>query len=47
MLQEPGGATVVGPLIVGLDKPVQIVSLGATDTDLVRMAALASHNIGG
>jgi malate dehydrogenase (oxaloacetate-decarboxylating)(NADP+) len=42
MLQELGGATVVGPLIVGLDKPVQIVSLGATDTDLVRMAAVAA-----
>ena len=47
MLQELGGATVVGPLIVGLDKPVQIVSLGATDTDLVRMAALAAYNLGG
>ncbi|MBV9076926.1 MAG: NADP-dependent malic enzyme [Methylobacteriaceae bacterium] len=47
MLQELGGATVVGPLIVGLDKPVQIVSLGATDSDLVRMAALAGFNIGG
>ena len=47
MLQELGGATVVGPLVVGLDKSVQIVSLGATDTDLVRMAALAGYNIGG
>ncbi len=28
MLQELGGAMVLGPLIVGLDKPVQIVSLG-------------------
>ena len=47
MLQELGGATVVGPLIVGLDKPVQIVSLGATDTDLIRMAALAGFGAGG
>ncbi|MDB5591171.1 NADP-dependent malic enzyme [Enterovirga sp.] len=47
MLQELGGATVIGPLMVGLDKPVQIVSLGATDSDLVRMAALASYQIGG
>jgi malate dehydrogenase (oxaloacetate-decarboxylating)(NADP+) len=47
MLQELGGSTVIGPLIVGLDKPVQIVSLGATDTDIVRMAALAGSNIGG
>ncbi|WP_133773998.1 NADP-dependent malic enzyme [Enterovirga rhinocerotis] len=47
MLQELGGATVVGPLLVGLDKPVQIVSLGATDADIVRMAALAGYGLGG
>ena len=47
MLQELGGATVIGPLIVGLDKPVQIVSLGSTDADIVNMAALAGFNIGG
>jgi malate dehydrogenase (oxaloacetate-decarboxylating)(NADP+) len=47
MLEALGGATVLGPLIVGLDKPVQIVSLGSTDADLVNMAALAGFNIGG
>jgi malate dehydrogenase (oxaloacetate-decarboxylating)(NADP+) len=47
MLQELGGAMVLGPLIIGLDKPVQIVSLGATDADIVNMAALAAFNIGG
>ena len=47
MLQELGGATVVGPLLVGLDKPVQIVPLGATDSDIVRMAALAGFGLGG
>ncbi|HEY8581011.1 MAG TPA: NADP-dependent malic enzyme [Beijerinckiaceae bacterium] len=47
MLQEMGGATVIGPLIVGLDRPVQIVPLGAKDTDIVNMAALAAFNIGG
>ena len=47
MLQELGGSTVIGPLIVGLDKPVQIVPLGAKDADLVNMAALAAFNIGG
>ncbi|MDQ4136368.1 MAG: phosphate acyltransferase, partial [Pseudomonadota bacterium] len=47
LLQELGGAMVLGPLIVGLDRPVQIVSLGATDADLVNMAALAAFNIGG
>jgi malate dehydrogenase (oxaloacetate-decarboxylating)(NADP+) len=47
MLQELGGATVIGPLLVGLDKPVQIVNLSAKDTDLVNMAALAAYNVGG
>jgi malate dehydrogenase (oxaloacetate-decarboxylating)(NADP+) len=47
LLQELGGAMVIGPLLVGLDKPVQIVSLGATDTDLVNMAVLAGFNVGG
>ncbi len=47
MLQELGGATVIGPLIVGLEKPEQIVSLGAKDSDIVNMAAMASFNIGG
>ena len=47
MLQELGGATVIGPLIVGLEKPVQIVSLGAKDSDIVNMAAMAGFNIGG
>jgi malate dehydrogenase (oxaloacetate-decarboxylating)(NADP+) len=47
MLQELGGATVIGPLLVGLDRPVQIVPLGAKDSDLVNMAALAAFNISG
>ena len=47
MVQELGGATVMGPLIVGLDKPVQIVPLGAKDSDIVNCAILAAFNIGG
>jgi len=38
---------VIGPLLVGLDKPVQIVSLGARDSDIVNMAGLAAFNISG
>jgi malate dehydrogenase (oxaloacetate-decarboxylating)(NADP+) len=45
ILQEMGGVTVMGPLLVGLSKSVQIASLGATDTDLVNLAALASYNV--
>ncbi len=47
MLQELGGSTIIGPLLVGLDKSVQIVPLGAQDTDLVNMAALAAYNVSG
>jgi malate dehydrogenase (oxaloacetate-decarboxylating)(NADP+) len=47
MLQELGGGTVIGPLIVGLDKPVQFISMSAKDSEIVNMAALAAFNIGG
>jgi malate dehydrogenase (oxaloacetate-decarboxylating)(NADP+) len=47
LLQELGGATVIGPLLVGLDKPVQIVQLSAKDSQLVNMAALAAFNVNG
>jgi malate dehydrogenase (oxaloacetate-decarboxylating)(NADP+) len=47
LLQELGGATVIGPLLVGLDRPVQIVQLGAQDSQLVNMAALAAFNVSG
>jgi malate dehydrogenase (oxaloacetate-decarboxylating)(NADP+) len=47
LLQELGGATVIGPILVGLDRPVQIVQLGAKDSNLVNMAALAAFNVSG
>ncbi|MEQ1941673.1 NADP-dependent malic enzyme [Mesorhizobium sp. VNQ89] len=46
MLQELGGSTVIGPLIVGLNKPVQIVSMSAKDSDIVNMAAIAAYAAG-
>jgi malate dehydrogenase (oxaloacetate-decarboxylating)(NADP+) len=47
MLQELGGSTVLGPLLVGLSRPVQIATLGCTDTTLVNLAALAAYDING
>ncbi len=47
LLQEMGGATVIGPLLVGLDRSVQIVPLSAKDSDLVNMAAIAAYNVSG
>jgi malate dehydrogenase (oxaloacetate-decarboxylating)(NADP+) len=47
LLKELGGANVIGPMLVGLDRSVQIVPLAANDTQLVNMAALAAYNVGG
>jgi malate dehydrogenase (oxaloacetate-decarboxylating)(NADP+) len=47
MLKELGGSTVLGPLLVGFDRPVQILPISARDSDIVNMAALAAYNISG
>jgi malate dehydrogenase (oxaloacetate-decarboxylating)(NADP+) len=47
MLQELGGSTVLGPLLVGFDRAVQILPISARDADIVNMAALAAYNISG
>ena len=46
MLKELGGATIIGPIIVGLSHSVQICTFGATDADVVNMAALAAYGAG-
>ena len=43
LMQRLGGVTVIGPVIDGLQKPVQIVQMGATVSDLVNHAALAAY----
>jgi malate dehydrogenase (oxaloacetate-decarboxylating)(NADP+) len=45
MLQQLGGVTVIGPLLTGLSKPVQIASMSATANDIVNLAAIASFDI--
>jgi len=44
LLGELGGGTVIGPMLMGLSKPAQIVPMGATVSDMVNMAALAAHD---
>jgi malate dehydrogenase (oxaloacetate-decarboxylating)(NADP+) len=44
LLPQLGGGTVVGPLLLGLSYPVQIVNMGATVSDLVNLAALSAHD---
>ena len=44
LLNKMAGGQMIGPLLIGLDKPVQIVSMGSTVGDLVTAAALAAHD---
>ncbi|MGZ3342699.1 MAG: NADP-dependent malic enzyme, partial [Reyranella sp.] len=43
LMQRLGGVTVIGPVIDGLRKPMQIVQMGSTVSDLVNHAALAAY----
>jgi len=43
MMQSLGAGTMIGPLLLGLEQPAQIVGLGATVNDLVNAAALAAY----
>ncbi|WP_086463796.1 NADP-dependent malic enzyme [Oceanibaculum nanhaiense] len=44
LMQELSGASVIGPLLIGLEKPAQIVQMGANVSDIVNAAALAAHD---
>ncbi len=44
LLHELGGGTVIGPILMGMSKPAQIVPMGATVSDMVNMAAMAAHD---
>ena len=42
MMQELADATVIGPILSGVDKPIQICSTGSTVNDILNMALLAA-----
>jgi len=44
LVQSARMGTVIGPILLGLSKPAQIVSLGASVNDLVIAAAIAAHD---
>ena len=44
LLQQIGGGSVLGPMMLGVEKPVQIVQIGATAQDLLTAAAMAAHD---
>lgn len=43
LLENIGGVNLIGPILDGLDKPVQIVRLGSTVSDIVTSAVLAAY----
>ena len=45
LLGEVGGALVLGPVLIGLERPVQIAQIGANVTDIVTLAAMAAYEL--
>ena len=41
LLQHLGGAVAIGPVLIGMSKPVHVLSRGADVTDIANMAAIA------
>ena len=44
MMQQLGGGTVIGPILLGMQRSVQIAPMNATVSDLINIAAIAAHN---
>ena len=45
LIEELGGTTVIGPILNGLEKAVQIVPMGASANDIINIAALAVSDL--
>jgi malate dehydrogenase (oxaloacetate-decarboxylating)(NADP+) len=45
LLKELGGDAVIGPMLVGMEKQVQIASMSASASDLVTLAVLAAGRV--
>ncbi len=46
LMQEMGGATVIGPILTGIDKQVKLSSTTSTVTDILHMAVMAACKVG-
>ncbi|MGQ3487830.1 NADP-dependent malic enzyme [uncultured Roseovarius sp.] len=46
LMQEMAGATVIGPILSGIDKSIQICSSTSTASDILNMAVLAACKVG-
>lgn len=47
LLRELGGDSTIGPMLIGMEKPVQIAPMTATASELVTLAVLAAGGIAG
>jgi malate dehydrogenase (oxaloacetate-decarboxylating)(NADP+) len=45
LLRELGGDSVIGPMLVGMDHPVQVATMGANASELLTLAVLAAGGI--
>ena len=45
LLREVGGGSVIGPMLVGMEKPVQVATMGSTASELLTLAVLAAAGI--
>ena len=46
LMQEMAGATVIGPILAGVTKPIQICSTNSTVNDILNMAVMAACKVG-
>jgi malate dehydrogenase (oxaloacetate-decarboxylating)(NADP+) len=46
LMQEMAGATVIGPILTGLPKPIQVLSTRSSSNDILNMALMAACDVG-
>ncbi|MGB3845505.1 NADP-dependent malic enzyme [Sphingopyxis sp. YF1] len=47
LLRELGGSAVIGPMLIGMEQPVQVATMASPASDLVTLAVLAAGGIAG
>jgi len=47
LLKELGGNATIGPMLIGMEKPVQIVPMTAIAPDVLTLAVLAASKVVG
>ena len=45
LLRELGGDSVIGPMLIGMEQPVQVATMASTASELVTLAVLAAGGV--